>query len=443
MPAAAIASSRARTGTVLRQSALGLIYRFGSVAASFAMMPLMLEQLGSQALGAWLVLLSVFQWITFFDLGVAAGARNEIARAVANHDAAHAQRAVTTGWYYTVLITLGLAVLTTVLLAFTPISTWLRVKAFGGIDVGVALWVVALGSCASFALNYIQAVFAAYQRPSAMSIFSMLANVGFLVLLFVVRPAQDSGLARMSVLYLVAMLGANLWLIGRFFILHPEARPSLSGIDHSLRKRIMGFGIRLFVVQLAAMIIFTTSRLMVSTFVGPAEVVIYDAGFKVFSLVTMVHTLVMSSMWSSFTHAHEQNDWGWIKGSLKRLTQLMIPLSLTCAALALASPWIIQTWLGQAQVGTIGMYGWFAVVVVLSCWSNVFAYFLNGIGDVFVQFYTAVAAALVNVPASYFFCVTMDMGISGILAGTVCSIGIFSILGPLQVIKLIGKEANE
>jgi O-antigen/teichoic acid export membrane protein len=432
-----------RTRTVLRQSLLGLVYRLGAVAASFAMMPLMLQQLGSQAMGAWLVLLSVFQWVTFFDLGVAAGARNEIARAVANHDANHARRAIATGWYYTVLITMSLAVLLAAVLFFTPASSWLRVNAFGGVDTGVALWVVIIGSCVSFALSYIQTVFAAYQRASAMSVFSMLANVGFLALLFLVHPEPNSGLARMSILYLVAMLSANLWLVFRFFYLYPEATPKLSNVDHGMRSRIMGFGVRLFVIQLAAMVIFTTARLMVSAFVGPAEVVIYDAGFKLFSVITMVHTLVMSTMWSSFTDAYEQDDWLWIKTSLKRLTQFMLPLALSCVILAFLSPWLISVWLGSEQVGTPGLYGWFALVVILSCWSNVFAYFLNGIGDVAIQFYSALTAALVNIPASYFFAVHMNMGVSGVLVGTVCSVAIFSVLGPWQVIKLIKHRSEK
>lgn len=431
------AATPSRTRIVVHQSMLGLLYRFGAVAASFAMMPLMLQQLGAQALGVWLVLLSVFQWITFFDLGVASGARNEIARAVANGDTAHAKRAITTGWYYTGLISLGLACIIALALAFTPLADWLSTKAFSEIDASRVLWVVAMGSCVIFALNYIQNVFAAYQQPSALSIFSFLANLGFLLLLIVVEPGKDDGLMRMAVLYLLAMLCANGWLIVRFFTLHPESKPHVSAIDSRLRSKIMGFGIRLFVIQLAAMVIFTTDRIMVSAFIGPAEVVIYDAAFKVFAIITMVHTLVMSTMWSSFTHAYEQKDWVWIENSLKRLSQFMIPIVIASIIVALISPWIITLWLGHSQVGAPSMYTWFALVTILSCWSNIFAYFLNGIGDVKIQFYSAIFAAIINIPASYFFAVTMNLGITGVLMGTSCSIILFSLIGPWQAFKLL------
>lgn len=430
-----------RTRSVLQQSILGLVYRVGAVAASFAMMPLMLKQLGAESLGAWLVLLSVFQWVTFFDLGVSAGARNEIARAVANNDVIHAQRAVTTGWFYTVLITLVLVILTILILGFTPIPSWLKTNAFVGVNVNIALWVVAIGSCVSFILSYIQVVFAAYQQASAISMFSLLVNGGFLGLLYASQPSGENGLTVMSLLYLIALLTANLWLILRFFVLHPEILPRVASIDHRLRSNIMGFGIRLFIIQLAAMVIFTTDRLMVSTFVGPADVVVYDAGFKVFSTITMVHTLVMSTLWSSFTHAYEQKDWIWIKTSLRNLVWLMLPLSAVCIVIAGISPWIIEHWLGKSQVGPSAMYAWFAVIIILSSWSNIFAYFLNGIGNANYQLYSAVIAAVINIPLAYFFSARMDLGISGVLIAAVLSLTLFSLVGPWQVWIII-KEKN-
>jgi O-antigen/teichoic acid export membrane protein len=432
-----------RTRVVLHESALGLVYRLGGMAASFAAMPVMLAQLGSHQLGAWLVLLSGFQWITFFDLGVAAGARNEIARAVAHQDLSWTKRAISTGWYYTVIITAALALGITVLLGALPVSQWLQHAAFGGIDAGGALWVVGLGACLSFALNYVQTVYAAHERASAISLFGLLCSTGFLVLLLLIPRSEGAGITRMSWMYLAALIAANGWLIVRFFRQHPSLLPTTAAVDRKLRSRIMAFGTRLFVVQLAAMLMFTTARLMVSMFVGPAEVVVYDAAAKVFSIITMGHGLLMTTLWSSFTHAHEHADWAWIRQMMRRLIVLMVLVAGACTLVAALSPWLINMWLGPSQVGSAGMYAWFALAVVLSCWSNIFAYYLNGIGDVNVQLYSAIAAALLNVPASYFLAVMMQMGTSGVLAGTVCSSAVFAVIGPWRVMRLLQKCTTE
>lgn len=411
--------------------------RFGAVAAIFAATPLMLHLLGSQQFGVWLVLLSVFQWITLCDLGVSAGARNEIARAAAAQEHERVRTAVTTGWFYVVLISLALFVLVAVVLTLTPAQQWLATRVFKGIDPGAALWLVVAGACVSFAAGYVQSVYAALEQPSVFSLASLAINGGFLVLLGVAYLLRLNLMVHIAALYLFAIVGSNAWLIFRFFARHPQYRPRRSALDHSLRSGILGFGMRLFIIQVAALVIFTTSRLMASMLLGPQSVVIYDAGFKVFSLVTMIHTLIMATLWSSFTQAYERREMAWIRLSLLRLVQSMVPLALGCSVLAVLSPWFISWWLGAGQVGEQKFYALFAVVTVLSCWSNIFSYFLNGIGNTRVQLMSAIAAGLVNLPATYFFTKIAGFGLSGILLGTLVSLSFFSVLGPLHVLHVL------
>jgi O-antigen/teichoic acid export membrane protein len=397
----------------------------------------MLQLLGSQQFGVWLVLISVFQWITLFDLGVSAGARNEIARAAASKDAERVQRAVSTGWFYVALIALALFTLVALVLSFTSAAYRLQTHAFGGVDASSTLWLVTAGACASFVAGYVQSIFAALENAAAFSIFSLLSNLGFLALLGMAQALSLHRMAEIAILYVLAILGANACLILNFFKSHPQYRPRLNAVDHTMRGRILGFGVRMFVIQLAALVIFTTSRLLASILLGPESVVVYDAGFKVFSLVTMVHTLIMATLWSSFTQAHERGETAWIRRTLVRLLLLMVPLTVACTALALLSPWLISLWLGPSQVGTPLFYALFAASTILVCWNNIFAYFLNGIGDTKVQLLSAIAAGVLNVPATYFCTVTVGLGISGVPLGTLLSLSLFAFLGPMQVLHLL------
>jgi O-antigen/teichoic acid export membrane protein len=429
-----------RTKIVLRESVRGLFFKLLAILLSFLMMPLMLAQLGSETLGAWLVLLSIFQWVTFFDLGVAAGAKNEIARAYATGSDASMRVAIATGWYYTLLIALSFVFLMTALLWLTPIKTWLKINAFSGMNIDGALWIVSLGACAAFAFNYIQAVYSAYQQSSKLSVFSLLTNIVFIGLIIAYPSDNLSGLTNMGWYYLLALISSNAWLIITFFYNKPNLIPRISSIDRKLKQGILGFGLKLFVIQLAALILFTTDRLMVSIFVGAADVVIFDAAFKIFSMVTMVHGLLMTALWSAFTHAKAQNDWFWISTTLRRLVLFMLPISTGCIILAYASPYIIKTWLSPDQVGPSLLYWLFALTTILTCWSNVFANFLNGIANIKIQLYTAVLAAILNVPLSYFFAVGMSFGVSGILMGTAASLMLFSLAGPVHVSKILKIE---
>lgn len=401
-------------------------------------MPILLRLLGAETAGAWLVLLSVFQWVTYFDLGTAAGARNQLARALAAGHQQSAQQTLATGWFYTAAISVGLFLLAAAVMTIAPISRWSSIHVFNGHDVGDALWIVAGAACLSLALGYIQSVYAAFEKASAFSLFSMITTALFLIFLLIARSTHGaSTLTQISILYATAIVAANVIMIGRFLRAYPLYRPRLAHLNHSLRKPILAFGLRLFVIQVAALIIFSTDRLLASALLGPANVVVYDAGMKVFALVTMLHTLVMTTLWSSFTRAHEEGNWEWIEKIMLKMIKLMIPIALGCGSLAVATPWIISAWLGPQQVGASLLYAALGIVTFLSCWSNIFAYFLNAIGETRIQLASACVAASLYVPVTYALVMPLHLGLPGIVIGLALSLSIFSIAGPLKTLRIL------
>jgi len=420
----------------VQQALLGLGLKLIAIVSSLFTMPLMLNRLGKEELGIWLVILSIYQWITFLDLGIAAGARNQIARAIASRDRGSVRIAVTTGLYYTLISTVVLSATCAIALFFLPITEYLETFSFNGIKIGNSVWIVAMGSCAALAFGYVQIIYAADQRSSASSLFSALSNLIFMIFLLRWPQITLDKLDSISLFYLLAILMANLFLIANLRIRQPDLFPHCTAVDRSLRTNILGFGIRIFVIQIAAMIVFTTSRLMASTLVDPASVVTYDAGFKLFSVITMVHSLVMSTIWSSFTNAHALDDWHWISTRLRWLMIANIPIIIMSIILAIVCPFIIERWMTQDQVGDWQLYFSFALLTAITTWSNIFAYFLNGIGDTAVQLRTSLVALIVHLPACYLFASLLHLGLVGINIATTISIGIFTVVGPVYVRRL-------
>lgn len=426
-----------RDRKIIRHTILGIALRLVAIAGTFLVMPIMLDRLGPTELGIWLVLLSVFQWITFFDLGVAAGARNEMARAFACREACRIRQAIATGLFYTVAVSSILAMSCVIVGLFTPAVTLLERVAFHGRSTGVAVWIVALGSCGAFVLNFIQMVYAAEQRASAVSYFSAVSNLLFLLLVYWWPLENLDRLNQISSLYLFSMAAANLSLVLWFFRGRSEIWPSVRDIQPEMRQRILGFGIRIFMIQIAAMVVLTTARALVSSFLEPADVVIYDAAFKLFAIITMLHSLLMTTFWSSFTEAHNLGDWTWLSSRVRQLQWLTLAVLLGSAVIAMLSPWIIQYWLTKDQVGSIGLYISFAILTTITTWSNVFAYFLNGIGDTKLQLWTSLLALAIHFPSCYLFTEILGLGLTGINLGTIVSLSLFAISGPIYVWRLL------
>jgi O-antigen/teichoic acid export membrane protein len=126
---------------------------------------------------------------------------------------------------------------------------------------------------------------------------------------------------------------------------------------------------------------------------------------------------------------------------LGRLLLLMIPLSAGAVGLAMASPWLVRWWLGDVAVGSMNLYWGFAAYVLLFCWTNTWANFLNGVGEIRVQMYSALVAAAVNVPLSVWLVRGMGLGEAGVIWGTVASLSLFSLIGPIETARVARRHS--
>ena len=95
---------------------------------------------------------------------------------------------------------------------------------------------------------------------------------------------------------------------------------------------------------------------------------------------------------------------------------------------------------GKNIVVQADLYLYMGLFVIISVWSNVFSYFVNAIGALRVQTITAIIAAMINIPLSIYFAKNLQMGLSGIMLGTISSLSIFSVCGAIQVYLIIIKN---
>jgi len=49
------------------------------------------------------------------------------------------------------------------------------------------------------------------------------------------------------------------------------------------------------------------------------------------------------------------------------------------------------------------------VYVIIATWSNIYAYFVNGIGEIKIQMYSSIIAAVINIPLSVWFAQYLGM----------------------------------
>lgn len=431
--------SKERTRNYLHQIKGAVVYKAVAMLASFLAIPMMIRYLGQEQFGVWSTLLTVMSWIVFFDLGVGNGLRNKVAEALARNDKAEAANYIASGYSLIGLIALVLWALVTGVSFFVPWQAVFNTQAIPEATLRLTVQVAAFFIVLNFWIGLIGALLGAVQKTAMTALGQLISNVLALTFVFVLSKTTDASITYLALAYGISLVTANGVLSFWFFHLHHELRPK-PYLDQLHVKPLLTFGLQFFVIQVAVLIIFTTDKMLITQLFGPEYVTQYDVVFKLFSVVTFLHVIVTTPLWSAYTDAFHRDDMEWIKRMLRKQVLLFLVIILAVFFIAIIAKVFIKIWIGNGFEIDIVLIISMSLLVLISTWLNIFSYFLNGVQKIKVSWMTSVVAMLFNIPISILLAKHTSLGVSAVVVGTICSLlpGVF--LGPFQTLKIINKR---
>ncbi len=202
----------------------------------------------------------------------------------------------------------------------------------------------------------------------------------------------------------------------------------------------MSLGIKFFIIQMAAVIFYQTSNIIIAHLFGPEQVTPYNIAYKYFSVITMSFTILMVPLWSAYTEAWIKKDMSWIKNSINKLIIIWVLIALAVLIMFIFSAFIYRMWVGKEIKVPISVSATMAIYVIVNGWCGIFSQFLNGVGKIKLQLYISTLGALINIPLAIF--LGKHLGIYGILLSTVILSAVSAVSSPIQYKKLINNKAT-
>ena len=220
-----------------------------------------------------------------------------------------------------------------------------------------------------------------------------------------------------------------------------DFKPIFSLWKKEYLKEITGLGFKFFVVQIAAMVLFSTDNFIISKLFGPEEVVPYNIAFKYFSIITMVYSILLTPYWSSFTEAYTKNDFVWIKTSVNNIQKIWLFVPVGLIIMLLISDWFYLLWVGEKVQVPFKLSMAMAFFVLLLTFNMIYVNFINGVGKIKLQLITSLISMIINIPLSIYFGKYLGWGSTGVILATCFCLGYSLILRPLQYFKIINNNA--
>jgi O-antigen/teichoic acid export membrane protein len=432
--------SKERTRNYLRQIQGAALYKAVAVAASFIAIPVMIGYLGQEQFGVWSTLLTVMSWIVFFDLGVGNGLRNKVAESLAKNENDDARNYIASGYTLIGLIALAAWAIVTIGAYFVPWQIVFNTQSIPETKLRETIQIATFFIVLNFWIGLISALLGAVQKTSLVALGQVISNVLVLVLVFALAKITNASISYLAVVYGLSLVLANVSLTLWFYRTYPQLRPTPHLHKQHVRP-LLSVGLQFFTIQLAVLVIFTTDKMLITQLFGPEYVTQYEVVFKLFSVITFAYGMISVPLWSAYTDAFHRGDLAWIRNMLRKQLKLFIGIIFAVCLLALTVESIIELWIGPDLSVSSGLIVAMATLVTVSTWNNIFAMIVNGIGKIKVQLYTAIIAMLINIPLSIMLAKHYGLGLSGIVAGTICSLSLAAIALPIQVFRIVGQRA--
>lgn len=413
-----------------------------SMIVGFLMVRITLDYLDQTTYGIWLTLTSFLTWFSFFEIGLGSGLRNKLAEALALKDYELGKSYVSTTYAILGLIFGVLAILFYFGNSFLDWSVILNTEKELAEELSYLALIVFGFFFLRFVFQLINIVLLADQRPAVANAFGPFGNLIVLIIIYVLTKTTEGSIIYLgwvlSVIPLLVLIGATIYF---YMSEYRHIAPSIKYVNFYYAKDLLNLGVKFFVIQIAGLIIYQSSTIIIAQYFGPSEVTTYNIAYKYFSILTMAFTIIVSPFWSAYTEAWVKKDIIWIKNTIKKLINIWAILSLGGIIMLIFAKQFYHLWIGDEIIIPFNLSLVLLVYFVTYTFGGIFNMFINGIGKIRLQLILSGISALIFILVSILLIEVFNLGIiSLVIASIIANIEGF-IIAPIQYKKLINNKA--
>jgi O-antigen/teichoic acid export membrane protein len=392
-----------RSGRVLKNVALSLAIKFGSILTNLMVVPLTINFVQTGEYGIWLTLSSVLGWLSFFDVGLGNGLRNKLAELNSYSDKSKSKAKAYVSTTYALLIII-VSFLFIIFLFINPLINWSVILNAPSIDNDtfrkIILALLAFVSI-QFIVQIINVVLMATHAVAKASLINFVGQLLGVIAIFILSRTATGSLQ--SLVFVFGGIPPLVLIISSIYIYNQKSykiyAPTAKAINWKFAKKLLTSGSSFFIIQLGVIVLYQSDNIVIAQLFGPEEVTTFNVAYKLFYVIIMIFTIGMTPYWSEFTEAFSKREYDWIRVTInKKLYTFYVWLLVATCLLLLVSPYLFRIWLSDKVHVPILVSIAMSTYVGAYMWYGIHVSFLNGIEKIRVQLYLVIVGAIVNIP---------------------------------------------
>lgn len=388
-----------RSSLILKNVVASFLVKGWSVVVQLLLVPLTLACLGVYENGVWLTVSSVLLWIDNLDVGLGNGLRNKLAIYVAEDNIEKAREMVSSTIAMLTVIIVPVCVLLVALEIFGDVYGMFNVSIEKVDNLSSVLVVSTILVCSTFILKFLGNFYMGLQLPAVNNAIVTGGNTLALVGTFLVFQSGRHSLLLIAIAntagpFLAYLICYPVTFYGKFRYL----RPSLSLVRLSAVRELFVIGSKFFILQIAGIILFFSTNIIISHFFTPSMVTPYQIANRYFMVAMLLFTILCVPYWSATTDAYAKNDTEWIRKSNRTLNKMMLFIFMLVVTMTLLSRMVYGIWIGDKAVVPFSMTVLVGIYEFILIVSTRYSFVLNGIGKLKLQLCVTIVVAILYIP---------------------------------------------
>lgn len=389
-----------------------------SIAINFLTIPLMLNYLNSKEYGLWVLILSITNWVYTFDIGIGNGLKNKIAQYLNLKNYNKIKKYIITSYFFVTILSLIIFCLIYISFKILNLNILLKVNFFNRNEL-LFLMIINVGFvCFNFILSLCNNIFIGSQKMYLSGLNNILSQILNFIFIGVLYLKEEKSIFYLSISYGISISISHIIFTIFYFNKNKILIPKISDVSLDKLHGILNIGGKIFIIQIAGLIIFSTDNFIITNFLGPEMITEYNIVYKFFSIPFIAINLILGPVWPEATKEYYDRNYEWFKNILKKLKKVFILLVLIMLLMICIGKKFIFIWTTYKIDPSILLVIITSISIMLTCYSHIYATILTGINEINFLMALSIVQAIMNIFLSYVFIKYTNLGVNGVVLAT-------------------------
>ena len=422
----------------------GITFKGISIFLNFLVVPILILFLGKMEYGVWITIFSIVNWIFTFDLGIGQGLRNKLTEALSVNDNLKASQIISTSYIFISIFSLVILLIGIGFIYFVNFQDLLNYKGKSNLYLENFVFLSLFFTIVNFTLSLYKNLYLAVHKSFMVELVNVFFQTFYLIVILIwLHFNLEKSLINLILIF--GVINFIVSVIATFVFFKIQEKVSFSFINFNLKEGRLLFklGGKFFIINISLLVILSTDNIIISNLLGPSFVTDYFTIQKVFQVLIVVFTVVLSSSWGLYSEALTNKDFNWIKGNLKKMNIYFLGILIFGVFIFYFIEDILNIWIGEDLVIIPkGLAFCNLLYTFIFCFTNIYMFFINASNKINLQMYLYIFGALINIPLSIFLVRLLGSSTGVIMSTLLCFLPLLIIM-PIQSNKIIKNLEKE